>query len=74
MTQSEAFKQITSEHKWYVGKYSQGYASQLVQRFDAGQLKQSTIDNFLNNFGYFKVKDAEYTKQLEGKPSNLKMK
>lgn len=74
MTQTEVFNKITSEHKWYVGKYSQGYASQLIARYNAGQLKQSTIDSFLQLFGYIKVKDSEYTLQLEGKPSNLKTK
>ena len=74
MNQTEVFNKITSEHKWYVGKFSQPYASQLITRYNAGQLKQSTIDSFLELFGYVKVKDAEYTLQLEGKPSNLKTK
>lgn len=74
MNQQEAFNKITSEHKWYVGKFSQGYASQFIQRFNAGLLKQKTIDNFLEMFGYYKVKEAEWNKQLEGKPSNLKTK
>lgn len=62
MTQNEAFKKITSELKWYIGHYSQGYASQLVQRFNAGQLKQSTIDKFLRKFGYSKIEEAKYKK------------
>lgn len=74
MTETEVFNKITSEHKWYIGYYSQGYASQLISRYNSGQLKQSTIDNFLNLFGYVKVQDAQYEKQLEGKPSNLKTK
>lgn len=63
MNKEQAFKEITSTHKWYIGKYSQGYASQLIQRFNSGQLKDKTIDAFLNKFGYFKIKEAEYGKQ-----------
>lgn len=60
MTQTEVFNKITSQHKWHIGYYSQGYASQLVSRFKANQLKQKTIDEFLQLFGYVKIKDAEY--------------
>lgn len=74
MNQTEVFNKITSEHKWYIGFCSQGYASQLSSRFKAGQLKQSTIDSFLETFGYIKTSEAQYTQQLEGKPSNLKTK
>ena len=74
MTEKEVFNKITSEHKWYVGKISQGYASQFVARFKAKQLKQSTIDSFLETFGYVRTSEAQYTLQLEGKPSNLKTK
>lgn len=74
MTEKEVFNKITSEHKWYIGYYSQGYASQLVARFKAGQLKQKTIDEFLQLFGYVKSAEAQYALQLEGKPSNLKTK
>lgn len=52
MTKSQAFQEITSQHKWYVGHYSQGYASQLVSRFKAGQLKTKTINKILHDFGY----------------------
>lgn len=63
MTQEQAFKEITSELKWYIGHYSQGYASQLVQRFNAGHLKQSTIDNFLKKFGYELKTEAQWEKK-----------
>lgn len=66
MTEKEVFNKITSEHKWYIGFCSQGYASQLSSRFKAGQLKQSTIDSFLESFGYVKIKDAEY-EQIKNK-------
>ena len=74
MTEQEAFNKITSQLKWHIGHYSQGYASQLVSRYKANQLKQSTIDSFLETFGYVKVKEAEYSLQLEGKPNDLKTK
>lgn len=73
MTKEECFKEITSTHKWYIGVYSQGYASQLVQRFNSGLLKQSTIEAFLNKFGYVKAQEATY-KKSDGKPINLKTK
>lgn len=65
MTEKEVFNKITSEHKWYVGKFSQGYASQLVSRYNNGQLKQKTIDSFLKTFGYVKIKDAEYEQKTK---------
>lgn len=74
MTKTEVFNQIISQHKWYIGIYSQGYASQLIQRFKSGLLKQNTIDSFFKNFGYFEIREAEYVKKIEGKPSNLKTK
>lgn len=60
MTEQEVFNKITSEHKWYVGYYSQGYASQLVARYKSNQLKQKTIDSFLETFGYVKSAEAQY--------------
>jgi len=65
MTKEEAFKEITSKLKWYQGHYSQGYASQLVQRFKAGTLKSGTLDAFLGRFGYEKVKEEEWGKDPE---------
>lgn len=63
MSEQEAFKEITSELKWYIGHYSQGYASQLKQRYAAGQLKQSTVDKILNEFGYSKIETAQWSKK-----------
>lgn len=63
MTEKEVFNKITSEHKWYVGFYSQGYASQFISRFKAGQLKQKTIDDFLRFFGYYKIEEAQYSQK-----------
>lgn len=62
MTKSQAFQEITSQHKWYVGHYSQGYASQLVARFKAGQLKGSTVCKFLEKFGYVLEKEEQWGK------------
>lgn len=74
MTKSEAIEKIISEPKWYIGILPQSTASNFVASFRKGMAKQSTIDNFLQLFGYVKIKEAEYEKQLEGKPSNLKTK
>lgn len=62
MTKKEAVLNITSELKWYVGVYSQGYASQFVQRFKAGQLKEKTINSFLEKFGYERTKEEQWEK------------
>lgn len=60
MTKKQAFEEITSEHKWYIGYCTQGYASLLVQRFNAGQLKEKTVNAFLTKFGYKLVKEQEW--------------
>lgn len=73
MTQQEVFSEITSQHKWYIGVYSQSYASQLVARFKAGQLKYSTIYEFFKKFGYT-IETKESWVKANGKPSNLKTK
>lgn len=67
MTKKQAIEQITSIHKWYVGVFSQGYASQFVQRFNAGQLKEKTINNFLSKFGYECVKEEQWEKSPNNK-------
>lgn len=74
MTQTEAIEKIISEPKFYIGKLPQSTASNFVTSFRMGMAKQKTIDSFLEKFGYVKVKEAQYEKQLEGKPSNLKTK
>lgn len=74
MSQEEVFKEITSQHKFYVGYCSQGYATQLIQRFEDGRLSDKTIQKLFNHFGYVVSKPTEWVKQLEGKPSNLKTK
>lgn len=74
MTQSEAIEKIISEPKFYIGKLPQSTASNFVASFRKGMAKQSTIDNFLQLFGYVKISEAQYTLQVEGKPSNLKTK
>ena len=65
MTEKEVFNKITSQLKWYYGIYSQGYASQLVSRYNNGQLKQSTIDSFLETFGYVKSSEAQYEQKTK---------
>lgn len=74
MNQSEAIEKIISEPKFYIGKLPQSTASHFVASYRKGMSKQKTIDEFLQLFGYEKIRDAEYALQLEGKPSNLKTK
>ena len=74
MNQNEAIEKIISEPKFYIGKLPQSTASNFVASYRKGMSKQKTIDEFLQLFGYVKIEEAKYEKQLEGKPSNLKIK
>ena len=60
MTKQQLFNKITSQPKWYEGHYSQGYASQLVQRFKMDMLKESTLHRLFHKFGYKKLKDEDW--------------
>lgn len=62
MTKKECIDEITSQHKFYIGIVSQGYASNFVQRFKAGQLKEKTINSFLEKFGYERTKEEQWEK------------
>lgn len=73
MTEKEVFKEITSELKWYIGYCSQPYASQLIVRFNNGNLKQETIHNLFKHFGYIIQSDIVW-KKSDGKPNNIKTK
>lgn len=74
MTVEEVINEITSEHKFYVGKMPQSTASNFLASYRKGMAKQKTIENFLEIFGYTIIKEAEWTKQLDGKPKKLKTK
>ena len=74
MTQNEAIEKIISEPKFYIGVMNQSTASNFVASWRKGMSKQITIDKFLSKFGYSKVSEAQYEKDLEGRPSNLKTK
>lgn len=65
MNQSEAIEKIISEPKFYIGKLPQSTASHFVASWRKGMSKQSTIDSFLETFGYFKIKDAEYEQKTK---------
>lgn len=54
MTKQEVFTQITSEHKWYSGKFSCGHASMIKKRFNEGGLSDKWIACFFTVFGYEK--------------------
>lgn len=58
MTEQEAINEITSELKWYVGVMPQSTASNFLASYRKGMAKKSTINNFLDRFGY-KIKTEE---------------
>lgn len=62
MDKNEVFKEITKPLKWYIGYCSQGYATQLVQRFEDGRLSEKTIDKMFAHFGYITVKEKQWEK------------
>lgn len=74
MTENEAIHHIISQPKYYVGIMSQSQAASFVRSWRGGSAKRETIEAFLNKFGFVKTREAEYTKQLDGKPSKLKTK
>lgn len=60
MTKEEVFKEITNPLKWYIGYCSQGYATQLIQRFNDGRLSEKTIEKLFNHFGYFVKREKQW--------------
>lgn len=74
MTELEAINEITKEPKFYIGVMPQSTASNFLASYRKGMAKQKTINEFLNKFGYVVVRDAEWGRQLEGKPKELKTK
>lgn len=62
MNEKQAFNQITSQKDWWQGYCSRSYATQLVQRYEAGLLKQKTINKLLTDFGYTVVVPAQWVK------------
>lgn len=74
MTELEAINEITKEPKFYIGVMPQSTASNFLASYRKGMAKQKTIENFLEIFGYTVIREAEWAKQLDGKPKNLKTK
>lgn len=65
LTKEEVFSEITSPLKWYLGHYSQSYASQIVQRFEDGRLSEKTIDKLFNYFGYSVSTPKQWVKKTD---------
>ena len=61
MTASEAIQEITSECKYYIGKYPQSTASDIVKRFRNGTITLNKLKEFLNKFGYVQ-REGEWIK------------
>lgn len=74
MNKEDVFKEITTPLKWWIGFCSQGYATQLVQRFEDNRLSEKTIEKMFTHFGYSVSTPKQWVKQLDGKPNNLKTK
>lgn len=77
MTEQQVINEITSKPKFYLyaePPIPQSTASNFMASYRRGISKQSTIDAFLERFGYSKISEAQYSKDLEGKPNNLKTK
>lgn len=74
MTESEAIQEIISQQKYYVGIMTQSQAASFVRSWRGGSAKRETIEAFLNKFGYTLEQPAQWVKQLDGKPNNLKTK
>lgn len=63
MKEEELFQIITSDHKWYVGFCSKGYATQIQQRYEKGTLSQKSIDKMFDHFGYEKKQEVVWGKK-----------
>ena len=62
MSKDEVIKEITKNHKWYIGVMPQSTASNFLASYKKGMSKEKTINNFLSKFGYVKTKDEVWGK------------
>ena len=77
MTEQQAIEEIISKPKYYLyanPPMNQSTASNFIASWRKGMSKQSTVEAFLNRFGYVIVEPTKWGKQLEGKPKDLKTK
>lgn len=63
VTETEAINEIINKPKFYIGVIPQSTASNFVQSWRKGMAKQSTIEIFLNKFGYEKIDEPKYIKK-----------
>lgn len=52
MTTSEVFKEITSEPKWYAGKFSPQIASRIKRQIKKGIYRPDSLERLFDKFGY----------------------
>lgn len=62
MTLDEVIDEITSEHKYYIGKMPQYTASRFLKTYREGTAKRSTVLEFIKKFGYVVDQPATYKK------------
>lgn len=63
MTTLQLFTLITSEPKWYAGKFSKQHASQIIKSHNAGTMKTQSYEVLFGKFGYKR-------EEIEWKQSN----
>jgi hypothetical protein len=52
MTTEEVFKEITSEPKWYAGKFSAQIASRIKRHYKNGIYRPDSLVRLFAKFGY----------------------
>lgn len=56
-TSGQVIKEITSEHKWYIGVLSQSMGWRFMNSWKKGKLKPSTVAKVIKNYGWRKLPD-----------------
>ena len=62
MTTEELFKLITSEPKWYAGKFSPQIASRIKRHYKKGIYRHDSLIRLFTKFGYTQ-NDITWTKK-----------
>lgn len=52
MTTDQLFKQLTSEPKWYAGKFSAQIASRIKRHYKKGIYRHDSLVRLFSKFGY----------------------
>ena len=63
MSKDEVIKEITKNHKWYIGVMPQSTASNFLASYRKGMSKEKTINSFLSKFGYELKTESQWEKK-----------